>query len=1153
MFKNVSSSITNITFSNDIKENDSLNIILKEYIYNGGGVATGDINNDGLSDLFFSGNEVSSRLYMNKGELKFEDITEEAGLINEGWATGAVIVDINGDRYKDIFVSQSSIGGLRESRNLLYINNQDNTFSEVGDQAGIAETNDATQGAFTDYDKDGDLDLFLITHEYDDFNPNMIRPRRTKGSSPNTDVLFRNDGMAEKGNYPIFTNVSEKAGIQYEGYGLGVIINDFNQDSWPDFYVSNDYISNDVLYVNNGDGTFTNKISSWIRHQAESSMGVDAADFNNDGWVDIMTVDMLMPENKHQKLMTGDIDYGRYKQLQNYGYEPQFLRNMLQIHRGLSPHGEPYFSEVGQYAGIYKTGWSWSPLFADFDNDGLKDIFVSNGFPKDVTNLDLLNYWTMQINNPNNDLKSYLDKIQEYMNDLEGLREENFLFHNEGNLIFTDSSRAWGMYEENTSNGAVYVDLDNDGDLDLVTNNLNEEADIYRNDLIRDQENILGHNFLKINLKGAGENRDGIGSKIWLYVNRRLQYLEHNPTRGYISAMNSTLHFGLGEQNKVDSLRVKWPSGIQQVVHSIKVNRTITLKEQEASIYENKKEIERQILFNEVSEELDITFNHDEKPYNDFRYSPLIPQKYSKLGPGITVGDLNMDDREDFFIGGAYRQSGKFFFQTAEGKFRSKPITDGDKKEEDMGVLFFDYDKDGDNDLYVVSGSSEYGPTSKYYQDRLYINDGKGNFERSNKVIPLTNSSGSCVVAADYDKDGDLDLFRGGRISLTLYPNSARSYLFENDNLFKDVTESVLGLSKIGLVSDAIWTDVNNDQWQDLIVVGEWMPITIFQNVKGSLKKKITLPYKGWWNSITAGDFDNDGDTDYVIGNLGMNSQYRGTKKEPMQIVYGDFNNDGYIDGIINVFKEGVNNIRKSFPVPPRDELIKQLSYFRKFYDDYDNYASASMEDILSHLKSEEYQILLSNETRSMYLENQSDFQFKASSLPYDAQLGPVFGMHPYDLNDDNNLDLIITGNNYNTEVMTGQYDAFNGLILLGDGDGNFEKSDLPETGFYVPADAKSLASMYKPNGEVMMLVARNDSTLLAFDATEYSKEKMIFKPNKNDAYAEIYYVNGQKRKVEFYYGSGYLSHSSRKLSVNNNVEYLVVYKYNGDARKIHF
>jgi enediyne biosynthesis protein E4 len=842
LFTIIPPSHTGITFSNDIQVNDSLNIILKEYIYNGGGVAVGDINNDGLPDLFFSGNQVSSRLYLNKGNFEFEDITESAGVKTTGWSTGAVMVDINGSGYQDIFVGQSSLGGLYPSRNLLFINNGDNTFTEVAEKAGIAQTNDLTQGAFLDYDKDGDLDLFLMTSHYDTFNPNAIRPRRTDGEAPNTDMLFRNEGIAEDGNYPVFTNVSREAGILYEGYGLGVVVGDFNQNGWPDIYVSNDYVSNDVLYVNNGDGTFTNKIDTWLSYQAESSMGVDAADINNNGWIDILALDMMAPKIEQQRLMIGDIDYARHKRLENYGYEPQYPRNMLHVHRGLNPEGEPFFSEVGLYAGIYKTGWSWSALFADFDNDGLKDIFVSNGFPDDVTNLDLKNYRVKELNNPDNDEKSFLDKTLSFMNELEGLEEVDFLFHNNGNLMFSDSSSAWGLNQKNFSNGAVYVDLDNNGALDLVTNNINSVASIYRNNLHKaENPDSSGRNFLKIKLAGSGQNRDGIGSKVWIFINDELQFLEHSPTRGYMSAMNTILHFGLGESKLVDSLKVKWPSGLQQVIYSIEPNQTVTLKEQEATPSVGKNHSERQFLFREVSEQLNIDFRHEEIPYNDFSISPLLPQKYSRLGPGLAVGDINGNNREDFFVGGAYRQSGELFIQNADGSFHSKLLTEDPKREEDMGALFFDFDQNGNNDLYVVSGSSEYGLTSKYYQDRLYINDGEGNFKLSEGILPRTVSSGSVVIAADYNRNGYLDLFRGGRIGLTFYPNPVRSYLFENKNgeSFEDVTESVApDLSEIGLVTDALWTDVNNNGWPDLIVVGEWMPITIFINENGSFHKR---------------------------------------------------------------------------------------------------------------------------------------------------------------------------------------------------------------------------------------------------------------------------------------------------------------------------
>jgi hypothetical protein len=1154
LFTKVPSSHTGITFRNDIQENDSLNIIIREYIYNGAGVAVGDINNDGLPDLYFAGNQESSRLYLNKGNLKFEDITEQAGLTTDLWCTGAVILDINGDGYQDIFVGQSSIADMHPSRNLLYINNGDSTFIEVGEQAGVAQTNDVTQSAFLDYDKDGDLDLFVMTSHYDKFNPNAARPRRIQGEAPNTDLLFRNDGISDDGNYPVFTDVSKEAGIQYEGYGLGVVVNDFNKDSWPDIYVSNDYISNDVLYVNNGDGTFTNKIASWLRHQAESSMGVDAADINNDGWADILAVDMMAPEHKHQMLMTGDNDYDKFTRLDRMGYEPQFLRNMLQVHQGLNPDREPYFSEVGQYVNIYKTGWSWSALFADYDNDGLKDIFISNGFPKDLTNLDLVEYRTRMLNDPDTDMRSFILNTRDYVNKLEDLEEENYLFKNEGQLSFSDRSNDWGMEFNGTTHGAVYVDLDQDGDLDLVTNNLNEEAILYKNRLNNSDIDSVAHHYLKINLEGSGQNRDGVGSKIWLYENGNMQYLEHNPSRGYMSAMNHELFFGLSQTTLVDSLKIRWPSEKEELLREVESNQTITLREEDASPVEVSNEPEKNYLFSERGDQFGIDFNHHELYYNDFTYVPLMPHKFSRLGPGLAVADINGDKLEDFIVGGAYRQSGKIFIQKMDGTFQSKNVTDTEKREEDMGVLLFDYDGDEDQDLYIVSGSSEYGLTSKYYQDRLYINDGNGNFELSESVLPETNSSGSVVAAADYDRDGDLDLFRGGRIGLIQYPIPVRSYLFENDGeQFKDVTASSKGLENIGLVSDALWTDVNNDEWKDLIIVGEWMPITIYENESGNLKNKITLPYVGWWNSITAGDFDNDGDTDYVVGNLGLNTQYRGTDQEPLSIVYGDFNNDSYTDAIINVYKEDRNGESISYPMPPRDELIEQVLGFQQAYPDYTSYATTTTEEFLTYLREGDYRINKANEMRSIYFENKGDFEFEAHPLPYKAQMGPLFGMHAKDVNGDNNLDLVLTGNNYSTEIMVGQHDALNGLILLGDGQGNFNPPLQSATGLYVPGDAKGLANLQQQDGRSLILAARNDTTLLAFESTGESCIKAVFQPNARDTHAIIHYVGGQQRKIEFYYGDGYLSHSSRRVPIGDDVEHLEVYNVEGEARTVTF
>ncbi len=1165
LFTPLSSAQSGIDFINTIRENDSLNIVLYEYLYNGGGVAVGDVNNDDQPDLFFTGNQVSSRLYLNKGKLQFEDITDAAGVATNGWCTGASMVDINADGLLDIFVCQTNKKLHEGAQNQLFINNGNNdqgypTFTESAARYGLASSPDATQAAFFDYDRDGDLDMYLLVHEYDDFNPNRIRPRRLDGSAPNTDRLYRNEGNRPGEDHPFFTDVSQEAGIQIEGYGLGIAISDFNHDLLPDVYVANDYNSNDVLYVNNGIGpdghpTFTNKIAEWIRHQSNSSMGCDVADFNNDGLVDIITLDMLPRDNKRQKLMIGDINQNRFQMQQNYGYEPQYVRNMLQLNGGLNPEGNPFFSEIGQLAGVYQTGWSWSPLWADFDNDGWKDLFITNGIPKDLTNLDLIAYRQAQLKDHSHNLETYLADVSDYMNHLQNLEEANYVYQNTHDLSFSDQSSAWGVNSSGSSNGAVYADLDNDGDLDLVVNNVNAPATLYRNNL-NPTSGANRTTFLKVKTHGNSPNRDGIGAKVWLFYDGKKQYLEQSPYRGFQSSVDRVLHFGLDSANTVDSLKVLWPSGAQQTLRNVPAKQVVVLREAEAAEQKGGgNQPESMPFFREVSDSMNIVYRHQEKPYNDFAISPLLPRMYSRLGPGIAVGDVNGDEREDFFVGGAYRQSGTFFIQQADGTFYPQLLTQEEKKEEDMGCLLFDADRDGDRDLYVVSGSSEYGPTSQYYQDRLYLNDGKGNFTHAPDLLPEISTSGSSVTAADFDRDGDLDVFRGSRIALTKYPQPVKSYLLRNDNgRFVDATSEVApALQAVGLVSSALWSDVDNDQWPELILVGEWMPITILQNEDGKLTQKITLPQTGWWNTITGGDFDNDGDTDYVVGNLGENTRYRASDEQPLTIIAEDVNDDSVVDGIISAYLYDEQGNPTLYPVHPRNTLTSQVNGFKRVFPDYQSYAQATTSQLFTALPEKDIKVLECNELRSLYLENTGEFQFRATPLPVQAQFAPVFGLLSYDVDGDSNLDIILTGNSYSQEAMSGQYDALNGWVLRGNGKGEFSPWRVDQSGFHVEGDGKGLAYLLDQTQGLMVLAARNDSTLKVFSPRQQAQPMKLLKPAPTDGWAQLYFGDGKERKVEFYCGESYLSQSSVVIPLDSTIVKAVLYDYTGKARTLHF
>lgn len=1146
---------TGVRFENTIVETVQQNMILKEYTFNGAGVAVGDINNDGLPDLFFGGNQVSSRMYLNEGGLKFKDITGNAGLTTNGWVTGVNMVDINQDGFLDIYVCLANKQMTGFKKNLLFINQGDLTFKESARACGLDDGADATHSVFFDYDRDGDLDMYLVNHTFENRNPTQLIPRRLKGEAPNTDMLFRNDGPVQNDSgLPIFTDVSEEAGISIEGYGLGVAVSDFNLDGWPDIYVANDYLSNDILYRNNKNGTFTNVIGEWMGHQSASSMGCDVADFNNDGLVDVFTLDMFAEDNYRQKMMFSQIFHNRrHMELEN-GYEPQYTRNMLQTHRGFNADGEPYFSEIGQLAGISQTDWSWSALFADFDNDGMKDLFISNGLPKDITNLDLISLRQKLMSSRGQTLNSFMDRAGQFIDSIQSLSRENYIFRNNGDMTFEDKSLDWGIGVQGYSNGAIYADLDLDGDLEIVTNNINGPCFIYRNNLIRESHPVPDSSrYLRIRF--TDPDNLAYHAKVTLYAGNAFQFQELQPSRGYKSSSARILHFGLGSCPPVDSVVIDWIDGARQIVYDPPSNETLRISYDPS---ENRKswplKSSDHRLFSVVTEEVKVDYRHIEKYYNDFQVTPLLIHRYSQLGPGVAVGDVNGDGMEDFYIGGSYQYSGRLFFQREDGTFSGKNLVRGEKNEEDLGTLLFDSDNDGDLDLYIVSGSSEFGPESEYYSDRLYINDGKGNFVPGEGKIPVLNISGSCIEAADFDNDGDLDLFRGGRLAYTRYPLPVSSTIMLNEQgTFKDITESVCpSLKKIGLVTDALWSDVNNDHWPDLIIVGEWMPLTVFINDKGRLKPGFESLEVGWWNSITGGDFDNDGDTDLVSGNFGLNSRYKASPSHPVVIDAGDFNNDNIIDGIVSQYVKNDDQGYELYPVPFLADLGRQLPFFQRVFRNFSEYAMTNTPRLIELGNLKPIYHAESNEFASMFWENNGDGTFTPSELPVECQYAPLFGMITGDFNQDPWLDIISGGNFFSTEALTGRYDAFYGGMLKGNRDNSFQFVPEKNSGVYLPGDVKGMATLYMGSDVFHIVVTRNNGRADILRKNGGQQEEVrLFQPEKYDRYAEMYFKNGTKRKVEFYFGSTYLSNSSRSFHVPDDVDSLVIYDYKSRKRKI--
>lgn len=1145
-FDTISSDHSGIHFNNKIQETDSVNVLDQENVYNGGGVGIGDFNNDGLQDIYFTGNLVSNKLYLNKGDFKFDDVTAAAGVTGEGkWCRGVAVVDINNDGWQDIYVCATLLKDPAKRTNLLYVNqgvdkNGVPHFKEMAREYGLADTSHCTQAVFFDYDNDGDLDVYIVNNEIikGDY-PNRFRPIMKDGSHPSTDRLYRNDWDA-KLNHPVFTNVSKEAGILTEGYGHAATVVDINKDGWKDIYVTNDYLSNDLLWINNHDGTFTNKMSTYFKHTSANAMGNDVVDINNDGLADVIALDMDPEDNYRKKMMLNANSYQTYQNSDRFGYGYQYVRNTLQLNRGPRIQndsvGDPVFSEISFFSGIAETDWSWAPVVADFDNDGNRDLIVTNGFPKDVTDHDFISFRNMAYTVASK--KQLLEQIPE-------IKLHKYAFKNNGDLTFSNVSEEWGMQTKAFSNGAAYVDLDNDGDLDLVINNINDEATVLRNNSF--DKTKTTNNYLQVKLTGDSLNKGGLGAILELhYQHGQQQVWEYTPYRGYLSTVQNIAHFGLGSTRIIDSVFIKWPDGKTQLLQQVSVNQVLTLKYRDAAVSQPAPVnlLVTTSLFKEVTGLIRPAFVHEERDFIDFNIQKLLPHKLSEYGPGLAVGDIDGNGLDDIVVGGSFEHSAVMLLQQKDGGFIQKKLLpnagNATKRWEDLGLLLFDADGDGDLDLYISSGGYENDHNTVFYQDRLFINDGKGNYTMDAGALPQNFTSKFCVRAIDYDKDGDLDLFVAGRVDPWNYPKPVSSFIFRNDSKngkvkFTDVTNTVAkDLVNIGMVCDAVFTDFDNDGWPDLVLAGEWMPVTFLKNEKGVFKN-ITPDSgvdnkKGWWNTIAAGDFDNDGDIDYIVGNLGLNSFYRASDQYPVRITAADFDNNGSFDAIPSLYLPDKDGVKKEFPAQTRDDMVKQIIGTRSKFQNYKSYATATMDKVLTKEQQSKALRLEANELQSMYLRNDGNGKFTMMPLPKEAQFSVLNGMIVEDFDGDGNLDVVMNGNDYGTEVSVGRYDALNGLFLKGDGTGHFTPLQILQSGIYIPGNGKALVELKSASGHCLLAASENRGPLRLFELRE---SQQLIPVNKDDVAAMIRLKNGKTRRQELYYGASFLSQSARYIQAS--------------------
>ncbi|MGO4917956.1 VCBS repeat-containing protein [Maribacter spongiicola] len=1067
LFELVASQTSGITFSNDIEENFEHFYEFFNYVYNGAGVAVGDINNDGLADIYFVGNEVENKLYLNKGNFEFEDITAKANIDkNEGWHNGVVMVDINGDNLLDIYVCRGGFRNKKEDReNLLFINQGDLTFKEDAASFGLNDNGYSIMASFFDADNDNDLDMYL-TNRPEKFFQNYTQVLEGKA---NEDDFYRDKLYIN--NNGKYEEIGLKSGINNNyGYGLGLATSDLNSDGKIDIYVSNDYLERDYAYINQGNNSFNDELTKRFNHVPFYAMGVDIVDFNNDGFEDIIQLEMLPEDYERSKTTMASMNTKLFSDMTTNGFHYQYMHNMLHLNRG-----NGMYSEISAYSGVGKTDWSWSCLGSDFDNDGFNDLFITNGFKRDIWDKDTNANIGQYMQSMEARKKTTQENVAYIVNQFKENKRPNYIFQNNGDLTFTKKTKEWGLDKESLSNGASLGDLDNDGDLDIIVNNIDGTAFIYKN-----TSEELDNNYLKIKLNGPKNNPTGLGAKITLKYNNEIQFHEFKTVRGYLSSIEPINHFGLGKTDSIDELDIVWPDGKEYTLQRVQANQMLEINYEAAKI-KTVPEASAKTIFTEVTDsKFSSPFVHHENEYDDFKKQILLPHKLSQNGPCITVGDVNNDGLDDFYVGGAANQQAALYLQNSKGQFSliKQPAFESTSKYEDVGAVFFDADGDLDVDLYVVSGGNEFEQNSPTLQDRLYLNNGKGNFELTNS-LPNVTESGSCVVPLDFDKDGDLDLFVGGRLIPNSYPNVPNSFLLENDKgIFTDVTQKIAPeLSKIGMVTSATWNDIDGDSLEELIVVGEWMPITIFKK-QGQEFINATASFNlaktsGWWNKIVATDIDKDGDTDFIIGNLGLNYKFTASVEKPFTIYANDFDRNGTNDIFLTKHYKD-----RLVPVRGKECSSQQLPQISQKFRTYQQFAKADIDDILPNIENAlKYEVQL---FESIILENNNG-ELKIKPLPKEAQFSVINGIVVDDFNNDNILDILIAGNKFEVEVETTRADASIGQLFLGTENGNYKAINYLESGILLPYNVKGIEKIIIDN-KTGILSAVNDDKLRLFE-----------------------------------------------------------------------